>query len=188
MSTNQCAVIQLLSNGYNFTFNQGVRITLWFNKVDFACSRQKSRFTSLLTFFLLSPTAAMRWAWFKFLLKSCLICLNILFSLSLMQLIYVMQLIQFRWSLFTRFFERFSIFFCLEKIHSSIENVYNHLVLFFAAYYYSKLQRDQLREHVETILQRSRDKARKFTETVELQITLKNYDPQRDKRFSGTVK
>ena len=177
MSTNQCAVIQLLSNGYNFTFN----------KADFACSRQKSRFTSLLTFFLLSPTAAMRWAWFKFLLKSCLICLNILFSLSLMQLIYVMQLIQFRWSLFTRFFERFSIFFCLEKIHS-IENVYNHLVLFFAAYYYSKLQRDQLREHVETILQRSRDKARKFTETVELQITLKNYDPQRDKRFSGTVK
>jgi large subunit ribosomal protein L10Ae len=26
------------------------------------------------------------------------------------------------------------------------------------------------------------------TETVELQIGLKNYDPQRDKRFSGTVK
>ena len=25
-------------------------------------------------------------------------------------------------------------------------------------------------------------------ETVELQIGLKNYDPQRDKRFSGTVK
>jgi large subunit ribosomal protein L10Ae len=31
-------------------------------------------------------------------------------------------------------------------------------------------------------------KQRKFTETVELQITLKNYDPQRDKRFSGTFK
>ena len=28
---------------------------------------------------------------------------------------------------------------------------------------------------------------RKFTETVDLQITLKNYDPQRDKRFSGTL-
>merc|ERR1712055_1252907 len=27
-----------------------------------------------------------------------------------------------------------------------------------------------------------------FLETVELQITLKNYDPQKDKRFSGTVK
>jgi large subunit ribosomal protein L10Ae len=26
------------------------------------------------------------------------------------------------------------------------------------------------------------------SETVELQIGLKNYDPQRDKRFSGTVK
>ena len=28
---------------------------------------------------------------------------------------------------------------------------------------------------------------RKFTETIDLQITLKNYDPQRDKRFSGTL-
>jgi large subunit ribosomal protein L10Ae len=28
---------------------------------------------------------------------------------------------------------------------------------------------------------------RKFVETVDLQITLKNYDPQRDKRFSGTL-
>jgi len=31
-------------------------------------------------------------------------------------------------------------------------------------------------------------KTRKFTETVEVQITLKNYDPQREKRFSGTFK
>merc|ERR1712194_976135 len=29
-------------------------------------------------------------------------------------------------------------------------------------------------------------KKRNFTETIELQIKLKNYDPQRDKRFSGT--
>merc|ERR1711902_259713 len=29
---------------------------------------------------------------------------------------------------------------------------------------------------------------RKFLETVDLQIGLKNYDPQKDKRFSGTVK
>merc|ERR1711924_359269 len=29
---------------------------------------------------------------------------------------------------------------------------------------------------------------RKFVETIELQIGLKNYDPQKDKRFSGTVK
>merc|ERR1711922_40098 len=34
----------------------------------------------------------------------------------------------------------------------------------------------------------SKEKQRKFLETVELQITLKNYDPQKDKRFSGTVK
>merc|ERR1712083_242881 len=30
------------------------------------------------------------------------------------------------------------------------------------------------------------DKQRKFLETVDLQIGLKNYDPQKDKRFSGT--
>lgn len=28
----------------------------------------------------------------------------------------------------------------------------------------------------------------RFLETVELQISLKNYDPQKDKRFSGTVR
>jgi ribosomal protein L1 len=32
------------------------------------------------------------------------------------------------------------------------------------------------------------EKKRNFLETVELQIGLKNYDPMRDKRFSGTVK
>ncbi len=31
-------------------------------------------------------------------------------------------------------------------------------------------------------------KKRNFTETIELQITLKNYDAQRDKRFSGSFK
>jgi large subunit ribosomal protein L10Ae len=31
-------------------------------------------------------------------------------------------------------------------------------------------------------------KKRNFVETVELQISLKNYDPQRDKRFSGTFR
>jgi len=31
-------------------------------------------------------------------------------------------------------------------------------------------------------------KKRNFTETFEIQVTLKNYDPQRDKRFSGTFR
>ena len=31
-------------------------------------------------------------------------------------------------------------------------------------------------------------KKRNFVETVEVQVTLKNYDPQRDKRFSGTFR
>merc|ERR1712070_756467 len=38
------------------------------------------------------------------------------------------------------------------------------------------------------MLAKSKEKDRKFSETIELQIGLKNYDPQKDKRFSGTVK
>ena len=34
----------------------------------------------------------------------------------------------------------------------------------------------------------SKTKERKFTETVELQISLKDYDPQKDKRFVGSVR
>ena len=52
----------------------------------------------------------------------------------------------------------------------------------------SKLHRDTLFECCSAVLQGAKDKKRKFVETVELQISLKNYDPQKDKRFSGTVK
>lgn len=46
-----------------------------------------------------------------------------------------------------------------------------------------------VRTNVQSLLEYStNEKKRKFLETVELQIGLKNYDPQRDKRFSGTVK
>ena len=34
----------------------------------------------------------------------------------------------------------------------------------------------------------SKEAKRKFVETVELQITLKNYDPNKDKRFSGSIR
>merc|ERR1712242_501941 len=52
----------------------------------------------------------------------------------------------------------------------------------------SKVSRDQLYESVGAVLKGSTEKKRNFLETIELQITLKNYDPQKDKRFSGTVK
>ncbi|TXG73610.1 hypothetical protein EZV62_002189 [Acer yangbiense] len=53
----------------------------------------------------------------------------------------------------------------------------------------SKLQSDALREAISAIMLYSKEtKKRNFTETVELQIGLKNYDPQKDKRFSGSVK
>lgn len=55
--------------------------------------------------------------------------------------------------------------------------------------HYSKLQSDALREAISSIMQYSKEtKKRNFTETIELQIGLKNYDPQKDKRFSGSVK
>merc|ERR1739838_966660 len=52
----------------------------------------------------------------------------------------------------------------------------------------SKVPKEQLYECVNAVLTASRDKKRKFNEAVDLQIGLKNYDPQKDKRFSGTVK
>jgi large subunit ribosomal protein L10Ae len=46
-----------------------------------------------------------------------------------------------------------------------------------------------VRQNVDELLNYSlNEKKRNFLETVELQIGLKNYDPQRDKRFSGTIK
>jgi len=52
----------------------------------------------------------------------------------------------------------------------------------------SKVPRETLYECVGAVLQGAKDKPRKFLESVDLQIGLKNYDPQKDKRFSGTVK
>ena len=46
-----------------------------------------------------------------------------------------------------------------------------------------------MRQNIEQLLNYSQnEKKRNFLETVELQIGLKNYDPQRDKRFSGTIR
>jgi large subunit ribosomal protein L10Ae len=52
----------------------------------------------------------------------------------------------------------------------------------------SKLSSETVRETVKAIQQASKDKKRKFLETVELQIALKNYDLSKDKRFSGSVR
>ncbi|RHY63346.1 hypothetical protein DYB30_004091, partial [Aphanomyces astaci] len=64
----------------------------------------------------------------------------------------------------------------------------------------SKLNSDLLDKAVQDILAFSagetitvgkeevKGKKRNFHETIELQIALKNYDPQKDKRFSGTFK
>ncbi|KAL8714993.1 MAG: hypothetical protein Q9225_006446 [Loekoesia sp. 1 TL-2023] len=53
----------------------------------------------------------------------------------------------------------------------------------------SKITVAGVRTNVQQLLDYStNEKKRNFLETVELQVGLKNYDPQRDKRFSGTVR
>ena len=52
----------------------------------------------------------------------------------------------------------------------------------------SKLNIDRVKDSINGILEGAKEKPRKFVETIELQIGLKDYDTQRDKRFAGTVK
>jgi len=52
----------------------------------------------------------------------------------------------------------------------------------------SKISREQLRNTIAEMLDESKSNNRKFTETIELQVALKNYDPTKDKRFSGTLR
>jgi len=50
------------------------------------------------------------------------------------------------------------------------------------------LSTEALAEAITAILKHSTEKKRKFVETIELQVALKNYDPNKDKRFSGTLR
>lgn len=71
--------------------------------------------------------------------------------------------------------------------------------LCFVALRRAKLNSDILYQAIDNVLQFAagetiqqdekevKGKKRKFTETIELQIALKNYDPTKDKRFNGTV-
>jgi large subunit ribosomal protein L10Ae len=53
----------------------------------------------------------------------------------------------------------------------------------------SKISSDTLTEAVEALFKYSNTtKKRNFVETVELQIALKNYDPNKDKRFAGQIR
>jgi len=52
----------------------------------------------------------------------------------------------------------------------------------------SKISTETLNGAIKTILEHAAANKKGFLETVELQIGLKNYDPQRDKRFSGSYR
>lgn len=67
-------------------------------------------------------------------------------------------------------------------------NIHTLATLFYSTTNMSKIQISAVRSSIKALIQETEDKKRNFTQTIELQIGLKNYDPQRDKRFSGTVK
>ena len=50
----------------------------------------------------------------------------------------------------------------------------------------SKIGAEKLKGFIKECLENR--KKRKFTETIDLQIRLKDYDPNKDKSFAGTVK
>eukprot|EP00757_Euglenozoa_sp_SAG-D1_P022263 gene22263-8805_t len=50
----------------------------------------------------------------------------------------------------------------------------------------SKLAPAQVQEAIKAVLDGAAEKKRNFKESVDLQVNLKNYDTQKDKRFSGT--
>ena len=50
----------------------------------------------------------------------------------------------------------------------------------------SKIAPEVLDEAIKTIL--TKRKQRKFTESIDLQVNLKSYDPSKDKRFAGTLR
>merc|ERR1711887_436373 len=52
----------------------------------------------------------------------------------------------------------------------------------------SKINSEALKESITAVLKGAQDKKRKFLETIELQVVLKNYDTQKDKRFAGSIK
>ncbi len=50
----------------------------------------------------------------------------------------------------------------------------------------SKIPADKLKNSINQLL--TTKKQRKFVETIDLQIGLKDYDPNKDKRFQGSVR
>jgi len=52
----------------------------------------------------------------------------------------------------------------------------------------SKISTDHLRTCIKAVFDGAEEKKRGFQETLELQIGLKNYDPQKDKRFAGNIR
>lgn len=54
-------------------------------------------------------------------------------------------------------------------------------------FYCSKLQSESPWETISVVVGDARENKSNFTETIELQIGLKTYEPQRDKDFSGSV-
>jgi len=76
------------------------------------------------------------------------------------------------------------------KVSLFLLNINNIFILFaliiLLNLFYSKISKNEFTEAIAFILENR--KKRNFTETIELQIGLKDYDPKKDKRFSGTIR
>jgi large subunit ribosomal protein L10Ae len=80
----------------------------------------------------------------------------------------------------------FVLFLFIYFFHSPIS-----ALSFSSSYFalYSKLSAEILEESVQGMLEYAlTEKKRNFLETIELQVALKNYDPAKDRRFSGTLR
>jgi large subunit ribosomal protein L10Ae len=53
---------------------------------------------------------------------------------------------------------------------------------------FSKLNQEEFKKQILAVLEGAKANKRHFLETVELQIGLKNYDPNKDKRFAGAYR
>jgi large subunit ribosomal protein L10Ae len=50
------------------------------------------------------------------------------------------------------------------------------------------LNQEEFKKQIAAVLEGAKENKRHFLETVELQVGLKNYDPNKDKRFAGAYR
>ena len=52
----------------------------------------------------------------------------------------------------------------------------------------SKINTEFMKKTIKEMIEKKGEKKRKWVESVELQIGLRDYDPEKDKRFTGSIR